>query len=134
MRNFISASVCACVRCLHVNSPSICSCGLRGGMWPFVHVEVVVVGADVAGLVHAVPRKREQPCKENVKACYPGGGAGMHGSRPLIFTRQRCCSRPSRELQHVILAHEPRSVNHRMVLSSDQQHAHGLVGNIRDEQ
>ena len=78
-------------------------------MWPFVHVEVVVVGADVAGLVHAVPRKREQPCKENVKACYSGGGAGMHGSRPLIFTRQRCGSRPSRELQRVIVI--PGSTN-----------------------
>ena len=83
-------------------------------------------------------RKREQPCKENVKAHkaitirYPGGGAGMHGSRPLIFASQWCGSKPSRELQRGISTHEPRPVDHRMVLCSDQPHAHGLVGDIRD--
>jgi hypothetical protein len=32
----------------------IVACGLRGGMRPFVHVEVVLVEAKAAGEVHAV--------------------------------------------------------------------------------
>jgi hypothetical protein len=58
----------------------------------------------------------------------------MHGSRPFIFARQWCGSRLSRELQRGISAHEPRPVDHRMVLCSDQHHAHGLVDDIHDEQ
>jgi hypothetical protein len=46
----------------------IVACGLRGGMRPFVHVEVVLVEAKAAGEVHAVAKKCEPPCKKKSKS------------------------------------------------------------------
>ena len=55
----------------------------------------------------------------------------MHGSRPFISQGNGVA--PS-FIVNDISAHEPRLVDYQMVLCSDQQHAHGLVGDIRDEQ